>query len=158
MGRMRHLAESTVALMLLLGSIRLGADTSAVQTNDASGFKPGDVWTLVLLNEQGAIVRSLVVRASKQAAGSCRGGTWNRLEILDEHPRRDASYRAEAGYQVSATEVTMDLAISVCDGYLPLHGEISDLGIQGTHGTLGLHGATTAGRFYGTRVPASAGK
>ena len=152
---MRHLVKSTAALVLLLGVLWLGAETSALQKNAATGLEPGDVWTLVLLNEQGAIVRSLVVRVSQQPAASCRGGTWNRLEILDEHPRRDPGNKAEAGYEVSTNDVSIDLAIGVCDAYLPLHGELSDLGIQGTHGTLGLGGARTLGRFYGTKVPPS---
>jgi len=155
---MRHFAHPTAPLILLLGTIWLGADTSA-QKNDMTGLKPGEVWTLVLLNEQGALVRSLTVRVSDVPARSCRAGTWNRLEILDERPRRELVSQEEAAYEVSTTEVTMDLAISVCDGYRPLHGEISDLGIQGTHGTLGLGGGRTTGRFYGTRVPPSvAGK
>lgn len=152
---MRRVAGTMAALMLLVGAIALGADPSAVQTSGAPGLKPGDIWTLVLLDEQGAILRSLVIRVSASPARSCRGGKWNRLEILDERPRRDPGYAAEAAYDVLATDVTMDLAINVCDGYLPLHGKITDLGIQGTHGTLGLGGGKTGGRFYGARVPSS---
>jgi hypothetical protein len=154
---MAQLTKPTAALLLLLAVSWFRADARAVQTKKESpGLKPGDVWALVLLNEQGSIMRSLVVRVTKSPAPSCRGGKWNRLDVLDERPRSDSGDKADAAYEVSTTEVTMDLAIGVCDGYRPLHGEISDLGMQGTHGTLGLGGGRTLGRFYGTRVPQSA--
>src|SRR5215471_10704266 len=152
---MRHFAGPAAAFVLLLAIITTGADATAVQKNDATGLQPGDVWTLVLLNDQGAIVRSLVVRVSDRPAASCRGGKWNALEILDDHPRSEPANRGEAGYEVSAKDISMDLSIGVCDAYRPLHGEISDLGIQGSHGTLGLGGARTVGRFYGMKVPPS---
>jgi hypothetical protein len=154
---MRHFAKLTVAwLLLLVFAIGLGADASVVQKNgEAPGLKPGEVWALVLLSDKGTIVRSLVVRVSATPASSCRGGKWNKLEVLDELPRRDPGYKAEAAYEVSAKEVSIDLSISICDAYLPLHGEISELGIEGTHGTLGIGRATTTGRFYGIRLPRS---
>jgi hypothetical protein len=154
---MRYLTKPTAAFLLsLVFAIGLGADTRVVQKNgEAPGLKPGEVWTLVLLNDQGTIVRSLVVRVSATPASACRGGKWNKLEVLADLPGRDPGYKAEAAYEVSTKEVTIDLAISICDGYVPLHGEISELGIEGTHGTLGIGHATTLGRFYGTRLPRS---
>jgi hypothetical protein len=153
---MRYLTKPTAALLLsVIFGIGLGADASLLQTNgEAPSLKSGEVWALVLLNDKGTIVRSLVVRVSATPASSCRGGKWNKLEVLADLPRRDPGY-ADAAYEVSTKEVTIDLAISICDGYVPLHGEISELGIEGTHGTLGIGRATTLGRFYGTRLPRS---
>ena len=151
---MRHVTKAAAVLFLLaIVAILSSAGTSAAQKKSvAPGLKPGDVWALILLNDQGGIVRSLIVRVTDEPAASCRGGTWNRLAVLDDHPRRDPA-STQAAYEVSSGEVTMDLAIGICDAYLPLHGEISDLGIQGTHGTLGLGGGKTLGRFYGTKLP-----
>jgi len=150
---MRRVAIPAAVLVLLLGAIWLAADTGAAQKRDPAGLEPGDVWSLVLVNEQGTIARSLLVRVTDRTARSCRGGTWNRLEILEERPARNPGDQAEAAYEPSAKDASMDLAIDVCDAYLPLHGRISDVGIEGTHGTLGLRGARTAGRFYGMKVP-----
>ncbi len=122
------------------------------------GLETGEVWALLLLDEREAVTRSMIVRVSEKPARSCRGGNWNQLEVLSETPRPDPRYRPTAAYEPSGAGVNIDLAIDRCDGYVPLHGELSAVGMQGTHGTFGLDGSTVEGKFYGTRLPPAVAK
>ena len=115
-------------------------------------WNPGDIWSIILIDHKGNIDRSLVIRITEKSATSCRGGEWKRLEVLAESPARSPAYKGQPAYEITHGELNIDLSINLCDAYYPLHGQLTPLGIQGTHGTFSMDGGKTLGKFYGVPV------
>jgi hypothetical protein len=115
-------------------------------------WKPGDIWSIILIDHEDNIVRSLVVRITEKSAISCRGGDWKQLQVLAESPAGSPAYKGQPAYEITHGELNIDLSVNVCDAYYPLHGQLTSLGIQGTHGTFSMDGSKTLGKFYGVPV------
>ena len=138
-------------LMSAASSLPLSGQ-EANSDNSLKVWKPGDIWSIILIDHKGDIVRSLVIRITEESATSCRGGGWKRLEVLADSPARDPAYKGQPAYAITNGKLNIDLSIDTCDNYYPLHGQLTPLGIQGTHGTFGMGGGQTLGKFYGVPV------
>ena len=143
------LASVSIFLLMSAGSFLLSSGQETTFVKSLKVWKPGDTWAIILLDDKGNIVRSLVIRITSKPASSCMGGEWKRLEVLAESP---PAYKDQPAYEITHGELNIDLSINTCDNYYPLHGQLTSLGIQGTHGTLGLAGGKTLGKFYGVPV------
>ena len=146
------LASVSIFLLISVASSLPSSKQEAKSAKSLKGWKPGDIWSIILLDREGNIVRSLVIRITEEPATSCMGGEWKRLKVLADSPAPDLAYKGQPAYEITQRELNIDLSIDVCDGYYPLHGQLTPLGIQGTHGTLGLAGGNTLGKFYGVPV------
>ena len=113
-------------------------------------WKSEPVWTLVLLNRKGEILRSLTVRFTDQEADSCIAGKWLKAEIIAERPERSSSFLGKPAYYVTGSYLELDLSANLCDSYYPLRGHLTIIGLSGMHGHEGMFGGEILGRFYGT--------
>jgi hypothetical protein len=146
------LASVSIFLLMSAASSLPLSQQEANSVKSLKVWKPGDIWSIILLDHEGNIVRSLVIRITEKPANPCRDGEWKRLEVLSDSPAHDPAYKPEPAYEITHGELNIDLSINICDGYYPLHGDLTPLGIQGTHGTFGMDGGKTLGKFYGVPV------
>lgn len=148
------LASVSIFLLMSAASSLPLSEQEAGSVKSLKVWKPGDIWSIILLDDKGNIVRSLVIRITEKPATSCMGGEWKRLDVLAESPADDSdpAYKRQPAYEITHGELSIDLSINRCDNYYPLHGQLTPLGIQGTHGTFGMDGGKTLGKFYGVPV------
>jgi len=150
------------AALLLLAAI-LGGCASAKLTEweiaqaepRPESWNPGSIWTLVLVDQDETIIRTLTVRFTDEiATKSCIGGDWKKLEILTERPPRPSGLFAEPepAYWTEGSLMMIDLTANFCDNYTPLLGRLTAIGLTGEHGTEHMLGGETIGRFYGAPV------
>jgi hypothetical protein len=82
-----------------------------------------------------------------EQATSCIVGTWRHLEIIKRR-FKDSDFLATKplSYSIEGGEVTLGVT-EVCDGYVFLHGTLTDAGATGDYGTLGFEGFKKLGTF-----------
>jgi len=89
----------------------------------------------------------MVVRLTGKKARSCIVGDWKQVEILKRRFKDDDFLAAKPlSYSIEGNKLTLGMT-EVCDGYVFLHGVLTDTGATGDYGTLGLEGFTRRGSF-----------
>ena len=98
-----------------------------------SSLKPGALWSFVLLNGDGGIAATLVVRLSDESINTCESGDYRRLEILSKSKTSAAILENDAAYQVMGAALRIQLSTGLCDNGYAIIGEVRGGGFEGTH-------------------------
>lgn len=109
-------------------------------------------WAFVLLNEQGEISRSIVLRFTDETANSCTAGDYKKIEILQERPLRSKLYLGEAAYTQVGSLINIDLAANLCDAGHQLIGKIKNQGIDGKHFLIDISEEDNENYFYAMKL------
>ena len=122
-----------------------------------ASLKPGALWSFVLLNGDGGIAATLVVRLSDESINTCESGDYRRVEILSKSETSAAILENDAAYQVTGAALRMQLSTGLCDNGYAIIGEVRGGGFEGTHmeEVLVASRATRdlAQRVYGVPLP-----
>lgn len=74
-------------------------------------------------------------------------GDWKQVEILKRQFKdHDLLATKPLSYSVNGDELALGVT-EICDGYVFLHGLLTDQGATGDYGTLGLEGFSRLGSF-----------
>lgn len=74
-------------------------------------------------------------------------GDWKQVEILKrQFKSEDLLATKPLSYSIVGNQLTLGVT-EICDGYIFLHGSLTDKGATGDYGTLGLEGFTRLGSF-----------
>lgn len=146
---------SLVVLVFLVGcaSINIKREYQEWSAEDTPAiWTENRTWVVALLDDQGAIIRSLTLRFTAERAKTCSSGDWLVAEVLSERPPRDPGFEGVAAYRVAGAMLTIDLSANLCDNYYPLRGRLSETGVIGTHGSVTPQGSEYVGPFVGAPI------
>ncbi len=122
---------------------------SAIETPASFGLD--EPWTLVMFDKGDRFASRMTIVFSSEPANACGEG-WKKIEVLNKIPTDAFTFDKTPAYFVEGAKITIDLAAPVCDVHYDLQGEISDLGIIGTHGPVSPWGGEIEGKFYAVPV------
>ena len=117
-----------------------------------SSFSLGEHWVFIILNHEGEIKQKLVVNFTGDTASTCASGEWKKIEIINEYPSRNGSYRGSPAYYLKGAALIIDLSANLCDAGYELKGQLQETGIVGEHYPVSMFGGEVQGMFYGVPV------
>ena len=128
------------------------AETQSQHEPAPSQWHVGSTWAISVFGSANQLVGSMVVRLTGKMARSCIVGDWRQIEILKRQFTHNESLATRPlSYSIVGNTLTLG-ATEVCDGYVFLHGVVTDSGTTGDYGTLGLKGFTRLGSFTAVAV------
>lgn len=98
-----------------------------------ASLKPGSLWSFVLLDGDGGIAATLVVRLSDEPVNTCESGGYRRVEILSKSKTSAAILVNDPAYQVMGAALRIQLSTGLCDNGYAIIGEVRGGGFEGTH-------------------------
>jgi hypothetical protein len=146
---------SLALLVLLAGCVNVtGNDYRAWALKETpSTFGQNEPWTVVMLNRDREIERTLTIEFSSDTAQTCNSEGWRKVRVLAESPERSGMFRGEPAYFVRGAALTIDLSANLCDAHYELQGELTEAGVTGTHGPVSPWGGEVRGDFIGIPTP-----
>jgi hypothetical protein len=118
---------------------------------------PGARWALVLLDGNGQIAASLVIKLSDVPILTCDSGNYRRVEVESES-RLDGNVPLhDPAYEVVGAAVRIQLSSGWCDDGYAIIGGVTESGFEGVHMAEVLIAPTRdrnlVKRAYGVRLP-----
>jgi hypothetical protein len=151
--RMRSAGLILLAVLSVHASALRSADgptpSSAAQTS--STWRIGSMWTVAVVDPDHKSIGSMIILVTDAKANSCRAGDWKRLELLS-YQSEDPNFVARRPLSYLLDGNTLSLgANEICDGYISMHGVLTDVGVSGDYGSLGLGSFRRLG-FFAARL------
>jgi len=120
-----------------------------------SGWEADANWSVVLVDRDGSILRTVTVRLTSDPGSACWAGNWLKAEVLSVHPsqgRLHSWYIGRAAYATSGAGIQIILSSDYCDADHRLYGKVAREGIFGEHSSDSISGEGENGRFYAVPI------
>ena len=129
------LLRFTLVLLLLTGCASNQPSPSQLASSlpTPASLKPGSLWSFVLLNGDGRIAATLVVRLSDESINTCESGDFRRVEVLSKSLTDAAITLNDAAYEVVGAALRIQLSTGLCDNGYAIIGGVKGGGFEGTH-------------------------
>ena len=142
-----HLRAAQLIAFAILSAMGWIAESGSAERASPSPWHVETTWAVTVYALDHQVVGSMKIRVTAEQAISCMAGNWRRLEIV-KRQFKDSDFLATKplSYSIEGRELTLGVT-EVCDGYVFLHGTLSDAGATGDYGTFGLEGFKKLGTF-----------
>ena len=150
----------TLAIVILLtfldgcATVQLSAYQKASTAATPPTLRPGQKWAIVLLDGEGHVWKTLVVRLTNIPIRTCDSDNDRQLDVISESVGKGPLLNSPV-YEVSGAAMRMQLSSTACDGGYGVIGGVSDSGFEGVHMPEVLFAPkhSTSGRAYGLPIP-----
>jgi hypothetical protein len=117
-------------------------------------LRPGQKWAITLLDGEGHIWKSVVVRLTDIPVKTCDSDDDRKLELISESLGTGPALH-EPTYHVTGSAMRIQLASAACDAGYSLVGGVTDNGYEGVHmaDVLFAPKHSASGRVYGLPIP-----
>lgn len=140
-----------LVFLCLVGCVSHAPDNYREWSNEETPeiFRYGEKWSIILVDENGSMIRNMVVEFSDNDAYSCSSGDFKKLKVISEYPSRSEAFLGEPAYELNGAALIIDLSANLCDAGYEMRGKLSAKGVEGSHRPVSIMGGEAMGRFYG---------